>query len=333
MASSPGKGGPRAPTDDLMAVVDLGSNTARLAIFDMSGPVPRPVAGARYALKLMRAVGADGRLSDDAQERIRTTLDEFVEIARDHGLTEITVVGTSALRDSRNGPEFVEDLRRDLGIDISLVDGDTEARLSFRGAVSGLLISNGVVVDIGGGSLELARFAGGELTQQWMVPLGSLRMSDRFLTSDPPTAEEMERLTEHVSGVLAGLGVAPLAAHEVLVGAGGTIRNIASTARTGKFTPRAFRSFLTGDAVVRTRRSLADVDEAERAKRPGLSSDRADSIVGGALVLETVFRVLGGSTMVVSPRGLREGVAIAKRERAAPAGPVTPPRHDAVGLE
>jgi len=172
-------------------------------------------------------------------------------------------------------------------------------------------IENGVLLDVGGGSLEMARFRNRRAVQSWTLPLGSLRVTDRFLGSDPPKSSEINALQEHVTQTLRSSGAAGLRDDESLVGTGGTIRNLAKMHRATVVypIPRLHGYTLARKGIRDLVAKIVSRPLSRRSTLPGLSSDRADTICGGALVVQAAFEALGASELVVSGQGLREGVA------------------------
>src|SRR5215212_10308829 len=145
---------------DIVAVIDIGSNSGRVMVFQRDAPNNfRLLAGSRASLRLVHDVDARGELSDAAMARTTEALRDFQAIATGAGATRIFAVATAAMRDAANGPLFVERLQRELGIRIEIIGGLAEARYGFAGAVRGLAVSNGMLFDLGGGSLQITRFA------------------------------------------------------------------------------------------------------------------------------------------------------------------------------
>src|SRR5213076_2667011 len=144
---------------------------------------------------------------------------------------QTVAVATAAVREASNGDELIQRARSELGIPVEIADGEEEARLGFLGAVHGLPIEHGIVLDVGGGSLQLVHFRDRQLQRSWSLKLGALRLSDRFLRSDPPSRGEMRALKQHVYELLEAAGVSTLLADERMVGTGGTVRNVAKIDR------------------------------------------------------------------------------------------------------
>jgi exopolyphosphatase/guanosine-5'-triphosphate,3'-diphosphate pyrophosphatase len=296
-----------------VAVVDIGSNSGRVMVFrPEAGGHLHVLAGSRAALRLARDLDRTGRIPPEALERAFEALRDFRAIAGGSGVRRLEAAGTSALRDAANGPPFIKKVKRELGITIRILSGLEEARFGFLGAVGGLPVDDGAFFDLGGGSLQVGRFRARRLVGALSVPLGSLRVSDAFLKSDPPTARELRRLREHARETLEEAGVRRLGAEEQLVGTGGSLRNLAKVDQRASDYPIAR---LHGYELARRRLHeiagrLAAERQKKRARVPGLNADRRDSVVGGAIVIETLMEVLGADVVVVSGQGVREGLAL-----------------------
>ena len=309
-----------APSDRPFAVVDLGSNSARMIVFRLrEGEHLDVLEDARAPLRLARALREGNRLGPGAIARTLEAFHDFRAVADGAGATRIIAVATSAVRDAEDGDDLVREAER-LGVSLQVIDGDLEARLGFLGAVHDLSVSSGITMDVGGGSMELSRFVERKLDASWTVPLGSLRVSDRFLENDPPTEKELRKLREHIGGTLSGAGVTELATGEDLVGIGGTVRNLAKVDLHRSDDPL---QILHGHELSERHLAAIAEDLAERSMKrrtqaSGLNPDRADSIVGGASVVLGAMRHLGARRLIVSSRGLREGLALDAFERDVP---------------
>ena len=186
-----------------LAVIDIGSNSGRVMVFrPETGGHLHVLAGSRASLRLVRSLDATGRIPEDALERAFEALRDFAAIARGSGVRRIVAAGTAALRDAANGAAFIRRVRVELGLSIRILSGVEEARCGFLGAVGGLPVDDGVLFDLGGGSLQVSRFRGRRLLGAVSVPLGALRVSDAFLRSDPPSARELEKLKAHACATL-----------------------------------------------------------------------------------------------------------------------------------
>jgi len=302
----------RAADPTPVAVIDIGSNSGRVVVYerDAAGQL-RILATTRAALRLVREVDDKRLLSEESIERTLEALRDFRAIAIGAGARRFAAVATAALRDAANGDELVARVRRELRIPLRVIEGAREAHLGFLGAVHGLPVEDGLLFDLGGGSMQVTRFHGRRLVREWSLPLGALRLSNRFLRSDPPGREEMRRLRQHVRRKLASSGIPPLLRGEELVGTGGTIRNLAKLDRRTRPYPitRLHGYVVERDSIARTVALLAPKRLAQRERLAGLSDERADSIVGGALAVEELMSCLHAPRVRVSGQGVREGLA------------------------
>jgi exopolyphosphatase/guanosine-5'-triphosphate,3'-diphosphate pyrophosphatase len=314
-----------------LAVIDVGSNSGRVLVVRVNEIGHLDVLETEGTpLRLVHELSLSTSLGEPVVQRTVEALRGFQAIARGVGARKVIVVATSAVREASNGQAFVERLRCETGLDVEIIAGDVEARYGFLGAVYGVPADNGVLVDIGGGSVQLVRFRNRTMERSWSLPLGALRLSDRFLTSDPPGAGELRRLEDYVRRSLKDAAAPKLEAGDVVVGTGGSIRNLAKLDRMRRDYPiPRLHGYQLGrrdvaDLVTR----LAQQTAAQRAQMPGLNVSRFDSIVGGAVCLRVILETLGATGMLVSGHGLREGVALSQVwERLPTASEV---RHGAV---
>jgi len=304
-----------------VAAVDVGSNSVRIAIVALDRDAQLEVLEEASATpRLIQDVQREGRLSDASIDEVVAILRDFRAIARGADADPLIAVATSAVRDAANGGALAERLQSDLGIRLDILDGETEARLAFLGAVHNLPVESGLVVDIGGGSMELLRFDQRLPGPSWTLPLGAVRLTAQFLHDDPPSQVELRHLREHITATLSQAGVGSLPAGGLLVGTGGTARNIAKVDRARRRYPigRLHGYELSRDGV----RSVADLvrirTTAVRRDLPGLNEDRADIIVAGALVLQVLTEMTDAEGIVISGHGLREGIALNAHHRPLP---------------
>jgi exopolyphosphatase/guanosine-5'-triphosphate,3'-diphosphate pyrophosphatase len=303
-----------AGSGQTLGVIDIGSNSGRVLVARVRGAAHLDVLGdARSPLRLVRDVARVGELSPETIERTLGIVRGFVAVAQSSGADRTVAVATAAVREASNGEQFIARTRKELGIDVDIADADEEARYGFLGAVHGLAVQDGIVLDVGGGSLQLIHFRGRRRRRSWSLPLGALRLSDRFLKSDPPARGEMRALKEHVYATIERAGIRPIAADERMVGTGGTIRNLGKVDRRlrGEYPISRLHAYvldrrrLDGVAIL-----LAGSAANGRATIPGLNADRLDSIVGGALVVQAVMDRLLAPDLTVAGYGMREGIAL-----------------------
>jgi exopolyphosphatase/guanosine-5'-triphosphate,3'-diphosphate pyrophosphatase len=296
-----------------IAVIDLGSNSGRMVVFRFrEGGHLDVLEDARAPLRLGRSLRGSDSLGPDAIDRTIEALRDFCAVALGAGASRTLAVATSAIREAADGPVLIERARDEVGVDLRIIDGDREAAFGFLGAVHDLPVTDGVMMDVGGGSMELTRFIARRPVGSWTLPLGSLRLSDRYLSSDPPTDKELRKLGREAQKSLSESGIDKLAAGDELVGVGGTVRNLAKIDRRRVDYPLPLLHGYTLE-VPRLREivdGLAGRRMSRRAATPGLNPDRADTIVGGGVAVLAAMEALGAHQLLVSSRGLREGVAL-----------------------
>ncbi|HTD79410.1 MAG TPA: Ppx/GppA phosphatase family protein [Chloroflexota bacterium] len=306
---------------ELLAVIDIGSNSGRVDVVrvDTFGHLD-VVETLGTPLRLVHELASGGTLGQPAIERTVLALQGFQAIARGAGAQRSIAVATSAVREAANGDAFIARLRRETGLDIEVISGEMEARYGFLGAVYGMPVEHGVLIDIGGGSMQIARFRDRCLLQAWSMPLGALRLSDRFLLTDPPTPAEIRRLQEHVRTLQDQARIPSLASDEQVVGTGGTLRTLARIDRASQTYPihRLHGYLIDRRALASMAARLASQTAATRTRTPGLGASRFDSIVGGAFCALATLDLLRGTSVLVSGQGLREGIALAQVSGSLP---------------
>lgn len=305
-----------------VAVIDIGSNSGRVVVFavDRVGHL-RIVSTTRAALRLVGDVDREHALSPAAVERALDALADFRAMAIGAGARRIVAVATAAVRDARNGRLLIRRVRREVGLTVRVIDGREEARFGFLGALHGLDVGSGLLFDLGGGSLQITRFTDRKPGRSWSLPLGALRTSATFLSGDPPRASELKRLASHVRRLLSEADIPSLNAHGRLVGTGGTLRNLAKIdLRSRPYPVTHLHGYLLDvERVGEIAGLLAATRLKKRDQIPGLSDERADSIVGGAWVIAGLARAVGAGEILVSGQGVREGLAYSLLGDAVPA--------------
>jgi exopolyphosphatase / guanosine-5'-triphosphate,3'-diphosphate pyrophosphatase len=294
------------------AVVDVGSNSARMIVFrQRPGEHLDVLEDARAPLRLGRELRDDDLLGPEAIERTLEALRDFRAIADGVGAERMIAVATSAVREAEDGERLLAEARS-VGVPLDVIDGDAEAMFGFLGAVHDLPVDHGVAMDLGGGSMELTSFRARRFERSWTFPLGSLRVSDRYLVSDPPEERELKDLRKAAKTTLDQAEVPVIEEGGHLIGMGGTVRNLAKMdLRRSDHPLHLLHGYalhavhieeIVGDLAARTMK--------RRARLRGLNPDRADSIVGGAVVTLAAMRHLGVEELMISSRGLREGLAL-----------------------
>jgi exopolyphosphatase / guanosine-5'-triphosphate,3'-diphosphate pyrophosphatase len=305
--------GERLDTDavvDRVALVDLGSNAVRFALASViPGHSFRLAHTARAETRL--ASGRAGLLSGRS---IRTTVAatrRFLARVDDGRPLRVVAIATSAVRDAGNAHRLIDALRRAAGIEVEVLGWEEEARLGAVAALASLPLRDALVIDLGGGSLQLTLVQDRAITPLTSLPLGALRATRRFLWHDPPTPGELRALRQEAAALI-GSALPPLPIHAQLVGLGGTFRTLA---RMHLAAGRRRRASVHGFVLRR-----ADVDALgqrlqslplrRRRRLPGLKARRADIIVAGTVVLDEAMAAAGRTALTVCERGVRHGLLI-----------------------
>ncbi len=299
-----------------VGAVDIGTNSVRLLVADVDGagidaPL-RPLDRRMRITRLGQGVDRTRALAPDAIVRTVDVLREYRAALDEFGVTQVRASATSAARDATNRDDFFTAARDALGVTPELLSGDEEARLSFLGATAELDAPGPyLVVDIGGGSTE---FVLGTDAPTGLVSLdiGCVRVTEQFLDSDPPAPEELSNAVTTVRDMVADVPrvVTGAADARTLIGLAGTVTTVAAIEQgLAEYDPERLHHFvLTRDAAEDVFRTLATESAAERAHNPGLEAGRVDVIVGGAIVLVSVLRVLGFDEMLVSEADILDGL-------------------------
>lgn len=295
-----------------IAVVDIGSNTANLAIFVVEpGGAISCVAERDQPLQLLRRIGPDGHLPAAAIAATMQLLRDFVHQATTLECDAIELISTSAVRDAPNSGELVARVKSELGLTLQVLDGATEARTAVVGVVNTLPLIDGFVIDLGGGSLQITEVENRRAARVASLPLGALRLTDQFVRTDPPDGPTVNVLRRHVQRTLETLPWLKNAGGHV-VGVGGSIRTLAKMSRRAAEWPiphgHGYR--LTADDIESSWELVSRADAARRRDIPGLPAHRVDLIIAGALVVKQLLRTGGFDGMEVSSSGVREGAAL-----------------------
>ena len=303
----------RLRPDRRIGVIDVGSNTARFVAFEASAAgAVRAVYETKESPRLGLATGPDGRLSSAAIERGVAAVAQFARTVRSLGLSRTVAVATSAVRDAPNGAEFVRKVERATGVLLRIISGAEEARYAYLGIAGAWELDHDIVSDLGGGSLQLAEVRDGRLRNSVSVPLGVLRLSQRFFDHDPPKRREVDELREHVRETIGSVLEAYGGKDYRVFGIGGTVRALARAAIELRDYPieRVHGYPLWDHDLEALGELLGEMPSAKRRSVPGIGSDRADVVVAGIVVLQELVRATGAGRIVVAGTGIREGLAL-----------------------
>ncbi len=298
-----------------IAAIDIGSNSVRQIVADVTADGGITVVDEMKAAPRLGAdVDVTGVLDDAAMQRAVEAIGRMATLARQLGASRIEAVATSAVRDAANGQEFVARVRREAGLDLRIIDGEAEARLSYLSALAhfDLAVGRTVVMDIGGGSLELALAADGVLDDLVSLPFGALRLTERHLRGGTgPKA--LRVLRADVRDALRDVLSRRDWRGARLIGSGGTFTNLAGIhlARRGMLIARNVHAAEVPRVdVEHVLDMLAAMTPEERRGVSGLNPERSDIIVAGVAVAAEVMARLDSRTLVVSRYGIREGLLL-----------------------
>ncbi|MGB0098596.1 MAG: Ppx/GppA phosphatase family protein [Solirubrobacteraceae bacterium] len=300
-----------------VAVVDIGTHSTRLLIADVSdGRVTAERERRTTVTRLGAGVDADGRLRDDAIDRVYATLDSYrAEIDR-HGSDVALAVLTSAVRDAANGSEFASAVEDRYRLTAHVLAGDEEARLTFLGATSerdpGDRTST-LVIDIGGGSSELVIGTGTEPTFNVSTQAGVVRQTERHIASDPPKRAELDELAADVRLIIAAaVPNERLATVDHAIAVAGTATALAAIAQELEpYDPEKVHGYLlSAKQCEQMLDRLASMTLEERQQVPGLHPDRAPTIVAGAVILVEILRLFDLDQVEVSEHDILRGAAL-----------------------
>ena len=305
-----------------IAVVDIGTNSTRLLVADVvGGSVAEELARESTVTRLGQGVDATNRLADEAMERVFAVLTTYRAQIDELGAERTMAVLTSAVRDSTNGDAFRAQVRERFDLDARVLEGTEEAELTFLGATSERPADDDaiVVIDIGGGSTEFVIGHGGRVDFHASLQAGVVRMTERHLHHDPPTAAELASLTEDVRQTLtAGLPeeVRDRARHVVAV-AGTATMAAAMDLELEPYDPKRVHGHtVTRDTLTRLTEDLAGKTDAERKQTKGLHPDRSPTIVAGMALLRESIAAFGLDAAEVSEHDILRGAALRRASEA-----------------
>ena len=306
-----------------LGVLDVGSNTVHLLVVDAhTGARPIPAFSHKTELKLADQLDHGTSLSRPGERSLRDVVAEALRIAEDKGVEDLIAFATSAVREAKNGEEVLARIHAQTGAQINVMTGDLEARLTFLAARRWFGWSSGrlLIIDIGGGSLEVASGIDEEPDAVASLPLGASRLTRDWLTGDPPAAAQVRRLRKHVRAQIAREvgGMLRQGPPDHVVGTSKTFRQlarIAGAAPSGEG-PYVKRVLKRADVAALAER-LTRISQAELAKLPGVSASRVAQLPAGALVADAILDLLEVDQLELCPWALREGVILRRLDTLA----------------
>ena len=300
-----------------VAVIDLGSNSWRLVVFTYSpGEWWKRTDELYETVRIGAGLDASGYLSQEAIDRGLETLAVFERFCAAGGIArrDVHAFATSAIRDASNRDEFLVQARAELGIEVEVLSAEDEARYGYVAAVNTTTLTDGVVLEIGGGSMQLIQVEDRRATELSSFALGAVRLTEKFLPgSGPARKKELQRLRAHVRDALGELSWLPESG-ERMVGLGGAVRNLAAAAAhaTGRYDLGVQGFVLTPEKLDELVGKLAAMPAAERGTIDGIKPGRGDIILAAAVVIATVVELGGFAGIEATEAGLREGAFFAR---------------------
>ena len=304
-----------------IGVLDIGSNTGHLLVVDAhGGAAPMPAYSHKETLKLAEHLDSDGAVTDAGVDALSRFVAQALQVAEDKGCEEVIGFATSAVRDSANSDAVLDRVRRETGVDIGVLPGEDEARLTFLAVRRWFGWSSGrlAVFDIGGGSLEIAAGADEAPEEARSLPLGAGRLTREYLPEEPVSEKSVGKLRKQIRADIARdagsmlRGQAP--DHAVA-----TSKTFRSLARICGAAPSGdgmlVRRMLAADVLAKTIPKLVEMPLEKRSELPGVSSRRAHQILAGALVADAVMDLFDLSELEICPWALREGVILERLDQ------------------
>jgi ppx/gppA phosphatase family protein len=296
-----------------VAAIDCGTNSIRLLVLAGSRDAPQELAREVRLARLGQGVDATGEFHPDALARTFAVCDEFAQIIRAHGAEKVRFVATSAARDVTNRQLLIDGVRERLGVEMDVIPGQEEARLSSAGALCAVDVTPPtLILDIGGGSTELVLADGaGTIVHSVSLNVGSVRLRERFLHTDPPTPEEQRASREFVGDLLDGSGI-DFAAVASAVGVAGTVTSVAARALgLEAYSRDAVHGLVLGRDDIRDANShwlATPVSEIEG--EPCMHPLRAGVIGAGTLILDEIAARIPSQKILVSETDILDGIAL-----------------------
>jgi len=297
-----------------IAAIDLGSNSIHMIVVQVHADLSFEVIDREKEMVRLGAGGLDGgRLTEASVAAALDVLSRYRRLADSHGVDEVLAAATSATREAENGGEFLRRVEREVGIRVNVISGTEEARLIHlaAGYATDVGRRRAVVIDIGGGSVEITLGTSARPTLSRSFKVGVIRLSEKFVSSDPISRGDERKLVRHVNRQ-AGAYLDEIASRgfDRVIGTSGTILSLGALA-AGPDAPKDLRNFrVSAKAIRRVRERLTSIDLPRRLKLPGLDPRRADIAVPGSILLDTLLARLGARDLTLCDFALREGLVL-----------------------
>ncbi|MBB5939441.1 Ppx/GppA phosphatase family protein [Streptomyces zagrosensis] len=299
-----------------LGVLDVGSNTVHLLVVDAHpGARPLPAHSHKAELRLAELLDANGAIDTDGIDRLIGVIRDALQAAEDKGCEDVLSFATSAVREASNVDEVLARVAAETGVRLAVLTGDEEARLTFLAVRRWFGWSAGrlLVLDIGGGSLEIAYGLDEEPDAAVSLPLGAGRLTGGWLPGDPPGSDDVRALRRHVRAQIARVvgDFSRLGAPDHVVATSKTFKQLARLAGAARSTDGLYvQRALSRTALAEWVPKLVGMPTAERAELPGVSLGRAGQLVAGALVAEAAMELFDVEELEICPWALREGVIL-----------------------
>jgi hypothetical protein len=295
------------------AIIDIGSNSIKFFVGELAADrTIKTVLDTNDIARLGEGLDSTGAISPEAMERNVASVAAFVKQAKELGADRIVSVGTMALRKASNSAEFVEKVKKACGVEVQIIPGEEEARLSYLAILSGLPLEKDadlVVFDTGGGSTEFIYGKGTQMVKRFSVNLGAVRITENYLKADPVSPADVQAAIAQIDKEFKEAGVNGKPAQ--LVGMGGTVTSMGAVKhKMVKYDPSVIQgSRLTKKDIEEQIEEYSKRTVEQRKELPGLQPKRADVILAGACILKVITDRLGADGLTISDRGLRHGLA------------------------
>lgn len=297
-------------TEKKYATIDAGSNSILLliAFFDEKGSFRR-ILDKSEITRLGKNLNKTGMLSEDSTLKSLEVLKKYRKICDETGVSEIASVGTMALRTAKNSNEFIQKVYTETGINIEIINGEEEAKLSYLAVRAGIgIINETIIFDVGGGSAEFIYCDENGIKNRFSINTGAVRFTEDFLKSDPVKPDELqsagELISKEISVLISGRSI------KSLIGSGGTVTNLTAVKyKMKKYNPDVVQgTVITLDELQTLISEFSGKTIEERKKIPGLEPKRADIILAGALIIKSILMHSGMNSFTVSDYGVRHGL-------------------------
>ncbi len=300
-----------------IAAIDIGTNSVHMIVVRVRTDLSFEVVDREKVMVRLGAGGLDGKaLTTDAMNATLQALSKFKRLAESHRVDEILAAATSATREARNGGEFLSRIERETGIRPRVITGAEEARLIHQAAVYGVDVGSAraVVIDVGGGSVEITLGNATAIQAARSFKIGVIRLTERFVQSDPLSGRDERKLSKHIlSEIGRHCDQITSMGFDRVIGTSGTILSLGAVAATAArgAPPAELRNLrVSAKQIRKVRKEVVALDPEQRLAVPGLDPRRADLVVAGAVLLDTILRRLGAEELTLCDLALREGLVL-----------------------